>query len=592
MEFETIFAHRFLTLLDEEADTFTFQTFDDTEAKRRELAKKVHHELTEPLVEKLVELSEQGAGIFVTINKTDGKGRTADNIIKVRAVFADDDVPRPGPRQDWPLEPHIVVESSPVKFHYYWLVDDLPKKEFEPIQHTIAVTYGTDPSVKDLPRVMRLPGFPHRKGEPFMTRIVSESSQRPYTANEIRAAFPPIVQPNLKKSENNGEKISEGSRNTYLVHIAGYLQRKGLRPETILAALEKENELSCTLPLPVSEVRQIATSIARYDAADPISLNKSVIAKSLNEFMRQDFPPPRMLLKPWLPAQGIVLVYALRGLGKTLWILTVVQALITQSTFLGIWEVSEPCNVLYVDGELPGAVLQNRLAGIMHNKPSPTGKLQIITPDIQPDGGCMPDLSTVAGQNEIEPYLDGVQVLILDSISTLTHSGKENEAESWIPVQQWALRLRRQGITTIFIHHAGKSGQQRGTSKREDVLDTTIALKRPADYSPDQGCRFELHFDKARHFFGQDAEPLEFQLESQDHPDIPGAYIYDWTVATVTRQTHQRVVELARAGLTQADIARELGLAKSTVHYHVKAAREDGELSDETITDGRKKSND
>jgi hypothetical protein len=36
-------------------------------------------------------------------------------------------------------------------------------------------------------------------------------------------------------------------------------------------------------------------------------------------------------------------------------------------------------------------------------------------------------------------------------------------------------------------HHAGTNGRQRGASRREDALDTVIALRRPEDYSPEQG---------------------------------------------------------------------------------------------------------
>ena len=61
---------------------------------------------------------------------------------------------------------------------------------------------------------------------------------------------------------------------------------------------------------------------------------------------------------------------------------------------------------------------------------------------------------------------------MVDSLSTLCRSGVENESESWLPVQEWALRLRRNGVSVLFVHHAGKSGKQRGTSRREDVLDT------------------------------------------------------------------------------------------------------------------------
>ncbi len=50
----------------------------------------------------------------------------------------------------------------------------------------------------------------------------------------------------------------------------------------------------------------------------------------------------------------------------------------------------------------------------------------------------------------------------------------------------------------IVVHHAGKNGEQRGISNREDLLDTSISLRRPADYSPAEGARFEVHVAKGR----------------------------------------------------------------------------------------------
>ena len=77
---------------------------------------------------------------------------------------------------------------------------------------------------------------------------------------------------------------------------------------------------------------------------------------------------------------------------------------------------------------------------------------------------------------------------------------------------EWELSLRRQNKSVLLIHHAGKGGTQRGSSRKEDVLDTVMSLRRPPDYSPTQGARFEVHFEKARGFYGPDAEPFEAQL--------------------------------------------------------------------------------
>ena len=99
----------------------------------------------------------------------------------------------------------------------------------------------------------------------------------------------------------------------------------------------------------------------------------------------------------------------------------------------------------------------------------------------------------------------GVELAVIDNLSTLCRSGIENEAESWLPIQEWLLGLRRRGMSAMIVHHAGKRGLQRGTSRREDVLDTTIAMRRPKDYEPSEGCRFEVHFEKSRGFTGDDA---------------------------------------------------------------------------------------
>src|SRR5690606_22821709 len=115
-------------------------------------------------------------------------------------------------------------------------------------------------------------------------------------------------------------------------------------------------------------------------------------------------------------------------------------------------------------------------------------QLIFITPDLQ--SGLMPNLSTLEGRLAISKYVNECDLVIVDNISTLCHQGKENEAESWIPMQEWALKLRRLGISVLFIHHAGKSGQQRGTSKREDILDTIIKLKHPSDYEANMGACF------------------------------------------------------------------------------------------------------
>ncbi|TWT86587.1 hypothetical protein Mal64_34140 [Pseudobythopirellula maris] len=61
-----------------------------------------------------------------------------------------------------------------------------------------------------------------------------------------------------------GETIAEGSRNSTLASLAGSMRRRGMSPEAIEAALLAENKTRCLPPLEAVEVRQIASSVARY----------------------------------------------------------------------------------------------------------------------------------------------------------------------------------------------------------------------------------------------------------------------------------------------------------------------------------------
>jgi hypothetical protein len=194
-------ARRFLDLLDPAGD-FTFQVFDDSPLKGVHLAKIAHGTLDEE-AERLSTWNAAGAGVFVTIGETDGMGRRAENVIRVRAVFVDLDGAPLQPVLACALKPHVIVESSPGRYHGYWLVDDLPLDQFAPVQKAIAARFGGDPAVHDLPRVMRLPGFWHQKAQPFMTRVHRREDRLPYTADEILACFPHRVEPG--KGAGNGQ---------------------------------------------------------------------------------------------------------------------------------------------------------------------------------------------------------------------------------------------------------------------------------------------------------------------------------------------------------------------------------------------------
>jgi predicted P-loop ATPase len=157
-------ANSFLQLLGE--PSFVFQTFDDSNTKDKSLTKQFYGTLDEHW-DSLVALNKQGAGIFVTVNQTSGNSRKAADIAAIRSLFTDHDVSLP---DAYHIQPTIVVTTSGMKGHAYWVlnnpsddVDNFTQHQLQLINH-----YGSDKVVKDLPRVMRLPGFAHMKSEPHL----------------------------------------------------------------------------------------------------------------------------------------------------------------------------------------------------------------------------------------------------------------------------------------------------------------------------------------------------------------------------------------------------------------------------------------
>ncbi|MEJ1408029.1 MAG: AAA family ATPase [Candidatus Sedimenticola sp. (ex Thyasira tokunagai)] len=311
----------------------------------------------------------------------------------------------------------------------------------------------------------------------------------------------------------------------------------------------------------------------KYGEVDAV-LDKSYdpVIVPISDFLRQKLPPREMLLTPWLPRQGLAMIHAPRGIGKTHVSLNIAYAVASGRPFLG-WQVPNPTGVLFLDGEMPASALQERLAAIVSaNGMEPLAPFKLLTPDMQPKDRAAFNIGFLKDQDALEPYLKGVTLILVDNIATLCRTGKENDTESWMPIQEWALRQRAAGRSVLFIHHSGKGGQQRGTSSREDVLDTVINLKRPSNYEADQGARFEIHFEKARGFYGEDSKPLEVALVTDERGK------QEWTVIPLEDSVYEQVITLYQVGLKQREIAEEIGLDKSGVSRKITRARQEGRI--------------
>lgn len=183
-------AQAFIAALTGSADRFcTWQTFGEGTRKNEHRPEVIVGTLAD-VWDRLTAANERGAGVFVTVNCSDGSRKAAD-ITSIRALFIDcDGGMRP---EGWHLPPSIIVQSANGT-HAYWPVIDCKLSEFAEFQVRLAKHYGSDPAVKDLPRVMRVPGFLHNKGEPTNVSLQT-SSKKQYSKAEIMAGIAPLPPP-------------------------------------------------------------------------------------------------------------------------------------------------------------------------------------------------------------------------------------------------------------------------------------------------------------------------------------------------------------------------------------------------------------
>ncbi len=173
------------------------------------------------------------------------------------------------------------------------------------------------------------------------------------------------------------------------------------------------------------------------------------------------------------------------------------------------WNAPERRSVLYVDGEMSRRTFLRRVRRLSESSGISVADIALeFIPRCKQKYRPMPDLSTKEGQGDLNPFLVGVDLLVVDNLSTVVR----DDSSGWFDFQQWLLRLRARGMSIILVHHDNKKGGQLGTSQREHVLDEAIHLKRRDGYLPEYGAEFEIHFTKSRDRYGAEVSPLSAYL--------------------------------------------------------------------------------
>lgn len=190
----------------------------------------------------------------------------------------------------------------------------------------------------------------------------------------------------------------------------------------------------------------------------------------------------------------------------------------------------------------------------------------------------MPDFADPDDLAKMDDIVDDADVIILDNISTLVRSGgAENDAESWRIPQAWSLYQKSRGKCVIWVHHAGRNGQARGNSKREDPMHTIIKLQanEAADDETSEAMNVTLSYTKHRSFFGADAAP--FNIKMLATPQTGAVWEFSEAAADDRNRVWQHFNENPDHSIRQA--AEYLGLNQTKVFRMRRELMETGLLS-------------
>ena len=115
-------------------------------------------------------MNSQGFNIYIGMNpiKETSTHRQKEDIREIKRVFLDID--HDGEKVKNALlndpaipKPNYLIESSPGKYQFIWNVKGFDLETAEGLIHGMAVKYGGDEVVRDISRVMRIPGFRNKK---------------------------------------------------------------------------------------------------------------------------------------------------------------------------------------------------------------------------------------------------------------------------------------------------------------------------------------------------------------------------------------------------------------------------------------------
>lgn len=242
---------------------------------------------------------------------------------------------------------------------------------------------------------------------------------------------------------------------------------------------------------------------ARPAAAPAPALGTS--ARPIPQFYRaalawEERPKREFIVDGMLWRGDLAMMYGEGGIGKTYTIIDMSVSVATAEPWLGM--AVTPCNVLLVDEESGQERMLDRLGRAMRGHGiAPGTDVPIFATSF-----ASWDFRSKAHARRLSDLITATQarLVIIDALVDVMLGGDENAVKDVQPIFH-NLRLIAQdtGAAIVLLHHANRSGNQRGSTAIRGAVETVVCLSR----QDDAGHVLRLEAEKMR-----DAAPIKLGL--------------------------------------------------------------------------------
>lgn len=298
---------------------------------------------------------------------------------------------------------------------------------------------------------------------------------------------------------------------------------------------------------------------------------------TLGELSRKIIPAREDVLAGVLKVGDASCISGQPGRGKSLVAVAAAIAIASGRSFAGL-TVPRARPVLYWDAEQLESEVKERstklAAGLgLAQADVDSLPLRFVIDTAQQEGP--PKLHTSAGRARLEGYLEqhpDIEVLFLDSLRILFDLGDENKSESWTPVNDLILAMKRRGLSIVGIHHNSRAdtfnGHLAGATAFSQIVNLT-ARSEGVDAAEVTG--LDWSYFKARSLTGTEKIPFGLTLEGE-----ADGCLY-WARCNASskmkkpkreRPPHprrQEALELRAQGVPVRHVARRLGVSAASV---------------------------